>query len=105
MNLLQLIRWLRRLPQSFALALTLTALLSGCASIKPGNDPLVVNVERAETIAKSTFDLVLNVDHTDREFWKAKAPAFHDFCNWLRQPQIVTPGPFTFGEFSNWLSD
>ncbi|MGB7767438.1 MAG: hypothetical protein WBN22_01095 [Verrucomicrobiia bacterium] len=63
--------------------------VSGCASLQPGADPLVVNVERAEAVAQSSFSLVLNVDNSDRSFWQTNAPAFHDFCEWLRQPQTV----------------
>ena len=58
----------------------------GCASLAPGADPIVVRTEQAETTAKSTFDLVLNVDQADRGFWRTNAPAFHGFCEWLRVP-------------------
>lgn len=61
--------------------------LAGCASVAPGNDPLVVNVERTETVAKATFEALLTVDHADRAFWRAEAPAFHAFCEALRTPQ------------------
>jgi hypothetical protein len=61
----------------------------GCAQIRPGEDPLVVRAEQAEATAKATFDLVLNIDNSDREFWRVNAPAFHEFCEWLRQPQVV----------------
>ena len=62
---------------------------TGCASLQPGADPVVVNTERAETLGKSTFDLVLNTDNTDRAFWATNVPAFHNFCEWLRQPQTI----------------
>lgn len=71
-------------------AAALIFLSSGCASVQPGQDPLVVNVERAQTVAAPTFDMVLTVDNAQRPFWQEKAPAFHDFCEWLRQPQAVT---------------
>lgn len=61
-------------------------MLSGCARLQPGADPLVVRVEQAETGAVSTFDLVLRMDDTDREFWKQKAPGFHSFAEFLREP-------------------
>jgi hypothetical protein len=76
----------------FFLALLSVATLmwaAGCAAIAPGNDPLVVNVERTETVAKSTFDLVLNVDNANRAFFTTNTPPFHQFCEWLRQPQSV----------------
>lgn len=72
------------------LALAAAFYLSGCMlHTAPGADPLVVNVERAETLGKSTFDLVLNTDNDNRPFWRTNAPAFHGFCEWLRQPQTV----------------
>lgn len=70
----------------FALA---AIVIVGCAPLQPGADPIVVNVERAQTIAASTFDLVLNTDNSERAFWQQKAPAFHDFCEWLRAPQTA----------------
>ena len=61
-------------------------LVVGCASLTPGADPLVVRVEQTETAAGATFDMVLHVDAADRGFWKTNAPAFHQFCEWLRTP-------------------
>ena len=63
--------------------------ISGCAPLKPGADPLVVRAEQVESTAKITFDLVLNVDNTDRGFWRTNAPAFHAFCEWLRVPMVI----------------
>lgn len=68
----------------------LSATLIGCAAIQPGADPLVVNVERAQTMAAATFDLVLATDQADRGFWRTNAPAFHNYCEWLRVRQPVT---------------
>jgi hypothetical protein len=78
-----------RLPALLALACALLVLEPGCSHLQPGADPLVVNVERAEVMGQSTFDLVLHLDHTDRGFWATNAPAFHGFCQWLRQPQLI----------------
>lgn len=68
------------------------AVLMGCAALQPGADPLVVRVEQTQTVAGGTLDLVLNVDHADRGFWRTNAPAFHNFCEWLRTPQRYGPG-------------
>ena len=65
------------------------ALLVGCASLQPGADPLVVRAEQTEAIAKSAFDTVLNFDNSNRGFWATNSPAYHSFCEWLRQPQTV----------------
>jgi len=69
----------------------LCAFLTSCAQLRPGADPLVIRAEQTESAAKVTFDLVLNIDNADRGFWRTNAPAFHNFVEWLRQPQIVWP--------------
>lgn len=61
-------------------------LLSGCAHVQPGSDPLVVRVEQTETAAQSTLSLVLETDQLDRSLWRAQAPGFHSFCESLRIP-------------------
>lgn len=68
----------------------LAAILIGCASLSPTADPFVVRVEQGEAGASATFDLVLRVDNSQRGFWITNAPAFHNFCEWLR-----TPTPYT----------
>jgi hypothetical protein len=82
-----------RLPMLFftltAVGALFAALIVGCAHIQPGQDPIIVNTERVQTIAAPTFDLVLETDHSNRAFWETKAPAFHDFCEWLRQTQTA----------------
>ena len=65
------------------------ALLTSCAQLKPGADPLIVRAEQTEASAKASFDLLLSIDHSDRGFWKTNLPAFHGFCEWLREPQIA----------------
>ena len=74
----------------FTLPIALAALiLCGCASLQSGADPLIVRAEQTETIAKSAFDTVLQFDNSNRSFWETNAPAYHSFCEWLRQPQTV----------------
>lgn len=58
----------------------------GCVALQPGADPLVVRVEQGETLAKSSFDFVVNVDESNRGFWMTNAPALHNFAEWLRAP-------------------
>ena len=69
--------------------LTCVGIFGGCTHILPGNDPVVVNAERTETMAKASFDAVVNFDNADRGFWRTNAPAFHNFCEWLRTPVPV----------------
>lgn len=82
---------LRIVPLCILLILSIGFLLPGCAHLQPGADPLIVRTEQLQTVATSSFDLVLQTDQLDRGFWSTKAPAFHNFCEWLRQPQSV-PG-------------
>lgn len=77
-----------RLLPIFILASLLTG-CSSCSSLKPGADPIVVRTEQALKTGSATFDLVLSLDHADRGFWRTNAPAFHNFCEGLRAPQIV----------------
>jgi len=68
-------------------------IIQGCATLSPTADPFVVRVEQTQTTASSTFDLVLNVDNANRAFWVTNAPAFHQFCEWLRTPQTYQTLP------------
>ena len=72
--------------------LTVAAMLFiavGCASIQPGQDALVVNAERLETVSASAFDTVVILDNSNRSFWITNAPAFHGFCEWIRTPITI----------------
>jgi hypothetical protein len=66
-------------------------LLSGCATIAPGQDALAVNAERLETVSKSAFDEVTALDDLNRDFWRTNAPEFHKFCEWIRTPVTIVP--------------
>lgn len=67
-------------------SMAVACIVAGCATLQPGADPLVVRTEQAQTMARSTFDMVLTIDHSDRGFWRTNAPVFHSFCEWLRTP-------------------
>ncbi len=69
---------------SLSLALLGLLLLGACATILPGNDPLVVESERVLTIGKGTLELVTDVDEANRTYWATNAPGFHQFVEWLR---------------------
>jgi hypothetical protein len=71
--------------------------MMGCASVKAGADPLVVRVEQTEKAADATFTMVLGIDQVDRGFWRTNAPAFHQFCEWLRSPVVYGDGPIPRG--------
>ena len=74
---------------AFCFWVCVSAIISGCAPLQPGADPLVVRTEQTLTSGKATFDLVLAVDDSNRTFWRTNAPGFHNFVEWLRQPQAV----------------
>lgn len=66
-----------------------SVILIGCAALQPGADPVIVRAQQVEESGKATFDFVLRLDSADRGFWRTNAPAFHNFCEWLREPQGV----------------
>lgn len=74
---------------TIALTAFIATIVVSCAILQKGEDPLVVRTEQAEALAKANFDLVLAIDNSDRGFWILKAPRFHQFCEWLRQPTPV----------------
>ena len=80
---------MKRYLSPFLLTIGLCSWFIGCASIEPGEDPLVIRCEQLEYTAKANFDLILNVNNLDRGFWRTNSPQFHNFCEWLRQPQVV----------------
>lgn len=84
---------IKPLPAVLTLAATWAAVIVGCASLQPGADPLVVRAEQLETTANASFQLVVDVDNSDRGFWITNAPAFHNFAEWLRAPVPVAGNP------------
>lgn len=84
----------RLLLGALAAGLFLTTGMS-CRKLDPGADPIVVRTEQFLTTAQSTFLFTLQVNQQDREFWRTKAPAFHEYCETLRRP---TPYPLGNGQ-------
>lgn len=97
------------MKKSLNLSLVLISLLlvGGCATIGPGNDPLVVETERVLTVSQGTFELVTTVDDANRQFWKTNAPPFHEFVEWLRtkvtlnETNIMRRGPAMLQSLNN----
>jgi hypothetical protein len=75
-----------------ALAFAVLVLLSGCKTLQPGADPVVVRTEQSLTIAQATFDTFLKLDDADRPLVKHQLPAVHNFAEWLREPMPISPG-------------
>lgn len=87
--LLLCIEMFSRVSKSILIVGLLAFALVGCASLQPGANPIIVRAEQAETTAKASFDLVLNLDNSNRSLFEVQVPAFHNFCEWLRDPQVV----------------
>lgn len=58
----------------------------GCVTPQPGADPFVIKVEQSQSLANATVQFVLDIDNSNRPFWRTNAPAYHQFCEWLRTP-------------------
>lgn len=71
------------------LLLILLLITASCSTVDPGADSLVVRAEQAETIARSTFDLILGIDNSNRPYFRTNAPAFHVFSEYLRAPVTI----------------
>ena len=52
---------------------------------------MVVRAEQSITIANATFDSAVKIDNANRSFFRTNAPAFHQFCEWLRTPVVMPP--------------
>lgn len=60
--------------------------VTGCTALDPGSRAIVVRTEQSLTVADSTFDTVVRIDNSHRQFFQTNAAAFHAFAEWLRQP-------------------
>jgi hypothetical protein len=68
------------------------AMIVGCNGLNPGADPLIVNTERALTVAPQTFDLVLGVEASNFAWFKTNLPDFYKFCEEIKKPVLyVSP--------------
>jgi hypothetical protein len=66
------------------IAVTAPVYLTGCASILPGNDATLVNAERVNSVAFTTFDSFLALERQQEVYVKANLPQVHSFANNLR---------------------
>lgn len=67
------------------MATALGLALPGCASVAPGNDALVVRAEQARDIAVSTFDVLLDLEHANREALWDVDPEIKKTCDFIRE--------------------
>lgn len=64
-------------------------LLTGCAALQKGADPIVVRCEQTLAFSKATLDTFETLDHANREFFKTNAAPMHAFAEFLRAPVVV----------------
>lgn len=64
------------------------ALLTGCAALAPGADPIVVRAQQSESVGYATIDTFLKIDNSNRAFFISNVPALHIYAEWLRAPQV-----------------
>jgi hypothetical protein len=63
----------------------LAAFLSGCATVKEGHEPWVVQSERALTIAKETIRAFVTIEHDNRAWCRENLPRVHDSAEFMRK--------------------
>jgi hypothetical protein len=86
---------LRRRQTFFVLALAI--LHTGCGSIQPGNDPVVVNAERTTQLAVDVFDTFLQWEYANRQALSA-TPEVRQSADFIRakgQDWLVTARSMT----------
>ncbi len=66
------------------LIIILAMFLGACATILPGNDPVLVNAERTTSLAYTTFDSFFALERQQEVYVKENIPAVHKFANNLR---------------------
>ena len=57
---------------------------TGCATLQPGADPVVVRAEQTEQVAFATFDTFVHLVADHEADVQAKVPAAFTFAEWLR---------------------
>lgn len=78
------------MKQLLAILFTL-ALITGCATLQPGADPLVVRSQQTEKVAFDTFDTFLKLEHRYADKVKKTVPEVSKFADWLREPVGDSP--------------
>ena len=60
-------------------------LLSSCAGITSGNDPVVVNAERTTQVALDTFDSFVKYEYNNKATLQKLNPNIHKYANTVRK--------------------
>ena len=62
----------------------LALIVTGCAAIAPGNDPVVVNAERVTAAAADTFDTAFQLEYANHAILKQSSPQVITYVNYVR---------------------
>jgi len=65
--------------------LCLLAILNACASVAPGNDPVLVNAQRTARTAHTSFDFLFKIERDNDALVRQNIPAVHTAVNELRR--------------------
>lgn len=60
----------------------------GCATVLPGNDPVVVRAEQIRGIALDTFDTVMKLERDNREALFAVSPDIKHTVDYFRKNEL-----------------
>lgn len=63
---------------------TLCLILASCATLLPGNDPVVVNAERTANLASDTFDTFLKIEYDNHTALESVSPEIGKYAESLR---------------------
>ena len=71
--------------------LILAVLIYGCAGTTTGNDPVVVDAEKSQSIALETINTFLKLEYDNRAVVKQSLPQVHTYANYVRvhSPQWI----------------
>lgn len=75
-----------RVPIFFLAGMLALGGLTGCATLDKNADPIEVRAEQTISMAEDTIDAFMAIEFDNDALVKEKAPAIHDFANWLAAP-------------------
>ena len=75
------------------LLVILVLIVTACAALEPGADPLVVRTEQVQADAKATLDLVVHTEASNLPFWRTNAPGFYHFVETQLKARTIINAP------------
>jgi hypothetical protein len=70
---------------------------AGCAVLDKNADPIEVRAEQTVAMSEDTIDTFMSLEYDNDALIKEKAPAVHDFANWLAAPMPWPNDPTNSG--------